>query len=79
LEDGICVQHRLQRFCSDKEVPDVGSLPGDFSESSFGFCQPLQERPIVPVRGEQQAVGLSVFGHEFIEWQIGQTERFAAS
>ncbi len=34
--------------------------------------------PLVSVRGEQQTVGFGVFGHEFIEWQIGQTERFAA-
>src|SRR5437763_17077760 len=26
LEDGICVQHCLQRFCPDEELPDVRSL-----------------------------------------------------
>jgi len=39
LEDGICVQHRLQRLCPDEELPDVRSLPGNFSEPSFGFRQ----------------------------------------
>jgi hypothetical protein len=34
--------------------------------------------PLVSVGDEQQTVGFGIFGHEFIEWQIGETERFAA-
>ena len=35
--------------------------------------------PLVLVQGEQQPVGFGVFGHEFIERQIGKPKRFVAS
>jgi hypothetical protein len=35
--------------------------------------------PLVSVGDEQQTVRFGIFGHEFIERQIGETERFAAS
>jgi hypothetical protein len=33
--------------------------------------------PLVSVGDEQQTVGFGIFGHEFIERQIGETEGFA--
>ena len=53
LEDGICVQYCFQGFCPDEEIPDVRCLAWNFSKPSFGFRHSFQERPIVPVRGEQ--------------------------
>ena len=52
-----------------------GVCPGISANHRLASVSRSKSRPIVSVRGEQQAVGFGVLGHEFIERQVGECER----
>src|SRR6478672_9745447 len=75
LEDRIGVQDGFQRVRPDEEVPNLLVAPRHLAEPPFGFRQALKNGAIVPVRREQQAIRLCVFGDELVERNFGEGAR----